>query len=102
MNCCRLRASFQSRNVSSSRVALKPVYCTLSAGTMPPAAGGASTSRIGPSFRRGTMIVSAGTLPPGGACTRKPPALKKNCSGIRSTGSNSPLKIVATGVPVAS
>ena len=58
------------RNVSSSRVPLNPVYCTLSA---VPVAGSRLT--IGPLFRRGTMSVAGGMnvepiALPGAATTR--------------------------------
>src|SRR6056297_389614 len=59
----RLRDSFHRRNVSSSRVALKPVYCTLTAATgVPPADGGAPRKpTMGPLLRLGTISVASGT-----------------------------------------
>ena len=58
-----LRTRFSSRNVSSSRVALNPAYCTLS--TLPPP----KFAMTGPLLRRGSVSTTAGTSPPAGTVT---------------------------------
>ncbi len=86
----------QARKVSTSRVALKPVYCTLSA--WPPAA---SSWMIGPLLRRGTISVAGGICPPAGTTVTSSDwpevgLFWRNTSGIACTGSSLPWNTVAS------